>query len=286
MKAITLRLRSEYLLKPLVVVLIGSVLLYILFPFYWMFKSSFQSDVEIVAAPPLWLPSSLTLRAYRSALTVIPLARYLSNSMINSIATAFLATCVSTSAAYALARFEFRGRFVILWVLLFSQLVPAITRVVPVYFFLKSLNMINTYQGLIISYISWSIPFAVLMLRGYFQAAYPVELEEAARIDGCTRFGVFWRIVLPITIPGIIAVATYAFILAWNDFLWASIITYKGSMKTLQVGLRDFIGEFGNVYGMNAFMAGCVVTTIPTVALFRTVEKYMVQGITAGAIKG
>jgi multiple sugar transport system permease protein len=279
-------LDNDNVRRVFIAMIIAFALVYTLFPFYWMFKSSFQTGFEIVAAPPLWLPSEVTLDAYRRALNVVPLARYFLNSMITSLSTALLATLFSTSAAYVLARFEFRGKYIILWLLLFSQLVPAVTRVVPVYFLIRSLNMLNTYHGLVIAYITWAIPFAVLMLRGYFSRAYPVELEEAALIDGCDRFGVFWRIVIPITIPGVIAVSTYSFILAWNDFLWASIITYRGAMKTLQVGLRDFIGEFGNVFEINAFMAACVLTTLPVVILFRMVEKNMVQGITAGALKG
>lgn len=282
----TRRLIGTWLLRVLTFVVVALILIFVLFPFYWMLKSSFQTNTEIVAVPPLWLPTTLGFGAYRAVLNVIPLARYFSNSLVVSLVTSLLATAVSASAAYVLARFSFRGRLLILSVLLFSQLVPPITRVVPVYFFLRTLDLINTYTGLIIAYTTWSIPFAVLMLLGYFRHAYPIELEDAGLIDGCDRFGVFWRIVLPIAIPGIIAVSTYAFILGWNDFLWASIITTKGTMKTLQVGLRDFIGEFGNVAGMNAFMAACVITTLPTVLLFRVVERYMVQGMTAGALKG
>jgi multiple sugar transport system permease protein len=277
---------SPWLFKILAVLVIATILIYILFPFYWMLKSSFQTNTEIVAVPPIWTPTSFSFAAYATVLNVIPLARYFFNSLIISLITAALAASVSSSAAYVLSRFNFPGRMIILFALLFSQLVPPITRVVPVYFLLRSLDLINTYQGLILAYITWSVPFAVLMLLGYFRNAYPLELEDAALIDGCDRFSVFWRIVLPIAIPGIIAVTTYAFILGWNDFLWASIITTRGSMKTLQVGLRDFIGEFGNVVGMNAFMAACVITTLPTVLLFRVVEKYMVQGITSGAMKG
>lgn len=280
------KITEQWITRIFIALAVIFVGLYILFPFYWMIKSSFQTNTEIVSVPPRWVPDSLSLEAYRSALSVIPLARYATNSIIISVVTALLATAVSTSAAYVLARYAFRGRYIILMTLLFSQLVPPITRVVPVYFLLRNLDLINTHQGLILAYITWSVPYSVLMLLGYFRHAYPIELEDAAQIDGCDRFGVFWRIVIPIAIPGIIAVATYSFILGWNDFLWASIITTRGSMKTLQVGLRDFIGEFGSVVGINVFMAACIIATLPTVILFRVVEKYMVQGITAGALKG
>jgi len=284
--SLTVQKGTTILLRVVAFMVIIAIFIFVLFPFYWMLKSSFQRAAEILAAPPRWFPSSLSLEPYRTALTVVPLMRYFVNSLINALSTAVIATLVATSAAYVLARYRFRGRALILWILLFSQLIPIITRVIPIYFLLQSLGLIGTYQGLITAYVSFAMPFTILMLRGYFEAAYPPELEDAALIDGCTLFGVFWRIVLPLAIPGVIAVATYSFILAWNDFLWASIITYKGSMRTLQVGLRDFIGEFGNLGSINAFMAACVVATIPTVILFRFVEKYMVQGITAGAVKG
>ena len=124
------------------------------------------------------------------------------------------------------------------------------------------------------------------MLSGYFRSSYPMELEEAALIDGCNWFSAFVRIVLPISMPGIVAIATFSFLGAWNDFLWASLLLYQGDMKTIQVGIRDFVGELGAVNRANAFMAACVLTTVPAVVLFRFAQKGMVQGITAGAIKG
>ena len=146
--------------------------------------------------------------------------------------------------------------------------------------------MINKYQGIIVAYVSFSLPYAVMMLSGYFRGSYPMELEEAALIDGCTWFTAFLRIVLPISMPGIVAIATFSFLGAWNDFLWASLLLYQGDMKTIQVGIRDFIGELGQVNRANAFMAACVLTTVPAVILFRFAQKGMVQGITSGAIKG
>jgi multiple sugar transport system permease protein len=262
------------------------IVIFVLLPFYWMLKSSFQTNSEIIAVPPVWIPRDFTLEGYQRALTMIPFVRYLTNSLVIATATTVVSALLASSAAYVLARYAFPGATVILAIFLFTQLIPAITRIFPVYFLIKNLDLINTYPGAIIAYVSFSLPYAVLMLSGYFRNSYPVELEDAALIDGCTLFSVFWRIVLPISLPGIVAIATFTFLGAWNDFLWASLLLYQGQMKTLQVGLRDFIAELGSVQRANAFMAACVMATIPALILFSIGQKNMVQGISAGAVKG
>jgi multiple sugar transport system permease protein len=268
------------------VIIVASLLTFLLLPFYWMLKSSFQTNIDLMAIPPIWFPTRATLQGYGQAISLIPFARYITNSIFISLLTAVIATFLGSSAAYVLARHKFPGATFILSLFLLTQLIPAITRIFPIYFFIKRLGLINKYPGIIIAYVSFSLPYAVMMLQGYFRSSYPLELEEAALIDGCTWFTAFLRVVLPISIPGIVAIATFAFLGAWNDFLWASLLLYQGNMKTIQVGLRDFIGELGTVHRANAFMAACVMTTVPAVILFRFAQKGMVQGITAGAIKG
>lgn len=269
-----------------IVLLALSIATFILFPFYWMLKSSFQTNREILAVPPIWIPSSLNLEGYQRALTMIPFMRYLFNSLLVAGVTMVVSAILASMAGYVLARYSFPGATIILAAILFSQLIPAITRVFPVYFLIKDLGLINTYIGAIVAYVSFSLPYAILMLQGYFRTSYPIELEDAALIDGCTWFTVFLRIVLPISIPGIVAIATFTFLGAWNDFLWSSLLLYQGQMKTLQVGLRDFIGEFGGLQRANAFMAACVMATIPALVLFRLAQQSMVQGISTGAVKG
>jgi len=259
---------------------------FILLPFYWMLKSSFQTNREILAVPPIWIPSSLNWEGYQRALTMIPFMRYLANSLLVAGVTMVVSAILASMAGYVLARYAFPGATIILAAILFSQLIPAITRVFPVYFLIKDLGLINTYAGAIVAYVSFSLPYAILMLQGYFRTSYPIELEDAALIDGCTWFTVFLRIVLPISIPGIVAIATFTFLGAWNDFLWSSLLLYQGQMKTLQVGLRDFIGEFGGLQRANAFMAACVMATIPALMLFRLAQQSMVRGISTGAVKG
>lgn len=258
---------------------------FVLLPFFWTLKSSFQTDLEIMAIPPRWIPDSISFKFYQEALRLAPIPRYMVNSLFVSFMTTTICTFFASMAGYVLARYNFPGATLILAFFLFTQLVPGITRIFPVYFVLRDLKLINTYQGLIIAYVSFSLPYAVLMLQGFFRASYPLELEEAALIDGCNWFTAFTRIILPISIPGIVAIATYSFLGAWNDFLWASMILNKGDMKTIQVGLRDYIGEMG-LQQVNAFMAACVMTAIPAIILFRFAQRNIVTGLTAGAVKG
>jgi multiple sugar transport system permease protein len=212
--------------------------------------------------------------------------RYAFNSTLIATATTLLTLAVGAPAAYVLSRYQFPGATLILLLVLFTQLIPDITRVFPVYFLIQDLNLINTYPGLIIAQAGFSVPFAVMILQAYFRSSYPRDLEEAALTDGDTWFSAFLHIVLPISIPGLIAIGTFVFLNSWNDFLWPSILLNTGEMKTLQVGIRDFVGEMGSLRRINAFMAACLLTTIPVLILFRLVQRQMVGGLSSGALKG
>jgi len=267
-------------------ILILIVLVYFAFPFYWMLKSAFQTNTEIMAIPTQWVPSSLSFQSFERALALIPFGRYITNSLFVSVSTTLVAITIASMAAYVLARFRFPGATVILVIILFSQLIPGITRVFPIYFLIQDLGLLNNYLGLILAYIGFSVPYAVLMLRGYFKTSCPEELEEAALIDGCNYFTAFVRVVLPVSRPGIAAIAIFTFLGAWNDFLWASLLLNRGQMKTIQVGLGDFVGEMSGIQSMNAFMAACLMATIPAILLFALAQHNIVGGISAGAIKG
>ncbi len=274
------------LTKFVSVVVLGLMLVYLLMPVFWMIKSSFQTNLEVQSIPPIWLPSTWSLDAYFDAGLLIPLWRYIFNSLVVSVITAVITTAIAASTAYVLARYRFPGALVILSMILATQLIPPITRVFPVYFLVQDMQLLNTYAGLIFAYVGFALPFAVLLLRGYFQTSSPPELEEAAMIDGCTHFSAFWRVILPISLPGLAAVTIFSFLIAWNDFLWASLLLSSGSMKTIQVGIGDFASQGGGVQYINAFMAACVVATIPALVMFFFVQRWLVSGLTAGAVKG
>jgi multiple sugar transport system permease protein len=262
------------------------VIIFTLFPFYWMLKSSFQTPADILSLPPIWFPTHATLDGYIRAVTLYPIPRYLLNSLFVSTVTAILATAIASSAAYVIARYKFPGATFFLGVLIFTQLIPGITRIFPIYFLIQGMGLINSYLGLIIAYLGFSVPFSALMLQGYFRSSCPPELEEAALIDGCNYFTAFTKVMLPVSMPGIVAVSIFTFLGAWNDFLWASMLLNQGQMKTLQVGLRDFLSESGNLQRINSFMAACVIATIPALILYRFLQGGMVNGISAGSIKG
>jgi multiple sugar transport system permease protein len=277
--------RGDLVTRILIVLITGALLVYILMPIYWMLKSSFQTNPEIRALPPIWVPGEWTIQPYINANRLIPMWRFVMNSLFVSTTAAVIATVIACSAAYVLARFRFPGANFILALILLTNLIPAITRVFPIYFFIQDLGLLNSYVGLIFAYVGFSLPFAVLMLRGYFESAAPPELEEAALVDGCSHFSSFWRIILPVSLPGIAAVAIFTFLNAWNDFLWASLLLNQGDMKTIQVGIGDFAQEGGGVQYVNAFMAACVVATIPALIVFIFVQRWLVGGLTAGSVK-
>lgn len=276
---------SDLLTRFAIFVVSAAVLIYVLLPVFWMLKSSFQTTSEIRAMPPVWLPGAPSFDPYVTANKLIPVWRYLANSLFVSVTAAVISTAIAATAAYVLARFRFPGATLILALILLTNLIPQITRVFPIYFFIQDLKLINTYAGLILAYVSFSVPFAVLLLRGYFETSAPPELEEAAMIDGCSHFSAFWRVIIPVSLPGIAAVAIFTFLNAWNDFLWASLLLSDGALKTIQVGIGDFASEGGGVQYMNAFMAACVITTIPALILFVLMQRWLVGGLTAGSVK-
>ncbi|GGL81128.1 carbohydrate ABC transporter permease [Wenxinia marina] len=283
--AVSAHRHIDLLTRIVILMVLALLLVFILLPLFWMLKSSFQTNFEVQAIPPVWLPENPSVEPYDLAGQLIPLWRYIANSLYVSTAAAVIAAALSAMAAYVLARFRFPGATLILALILLTQLIPSVTRIFPVYFLIQDMGLLNTFSGMIFAYVGFSIPFAVLLLRGYFQTSCPPELEEAAMMDGCTYFGAFWRVILPVSLPGIAAVTVFTFLNAWNDFLWASLLLSSGEMKTIQVGIGEFATESGVSNYQNAFMAACVISTLPALILFFFVQRWLVGGLTAGAVK-
>ncbi|AKO99115.1 Maltose/maltodextrin ABC transporter, permease protein MalG (plasmid) [Marinovum algicola DG 898] len=277
--------RVDTITKLTVIAATVIALIYILLPIFWMLKSSFQTAAEIKQLPPKWVPDHIRLDSYQDINLLIPIWRYIFNSIYVSAAAALLATLIGTSAAYVLSRFRFPGMTLILVTILVTQLIPPITRVFPLYALIQDAGLLNTYTGLILSYAGFSLPFSILLLKGYFESSCPPEIEEAALVDGCSYISTFLRIILPISLPGLAAVTIFTFLNAWNDFLWASLLLNSSEMKTIQVGIGDLTAEGGGTRYVSMFMAACVLATVPALIMFIFVQRWLVSGLTSGSVK-
>jgi len=277
----------KVLVVKVILIILGLLyILYVGFPFYWLFLTSVKPKSELFILPIKWWPSKIEWYNYISVWKSFPLSRYFLNSIFVTTITVVLAVFISSSAGYVLSRIKFSGSNTIITLLLITQMLPGIVTLVPFYFWMLNLGLINTYWGLILAYSTWSIPFCTLMLRGYFKNACPQELEEAALIDGCNRFSAYYRIVLPLSVPGLVAAGAFSFMLAWKEFMWASIMISSGALKTLPVGLYDMIGEGGNINFLTEFMTASILTCIPVLVIFFVFQSYIVSGLTQGAVKG
>jgi multiple sugar transport system permease protein len=265
--------------------LLGSALLVFvcLFPFLWMGLSSIKQLNELYTIPPQWWPDHPTLANYYKVLFESRIPRYFLNSIVISVGSTGLALILAVFAANGFARFRFRGQSFWQACILVGQLLPTAAIIVPLFITLKVLGLVNTYWGLILVYMIITLPLSVWMLTSYFKAI-PLELEEAAIIDGASRVGILFRITLPLSLPGIVAVLVYAFITTWNEFIFALCFATDSSVKTLPVGLAEFSTEFNTDWG--AVMAASMVMTVPIALLFLVFQKHFVGGLTAGATKG
>ncbi|PYO18666.1 MAG: carbohydrate ABC transporter permease [Candidatus Rokuibacteriota bacterium] len=255
----------------------------VLFPFYWMTITSFKSEDQMRSLLSMFWPRPIVIENYGQLLSKTDFVAWYGNSATVAICSTLLATAVGTIGAYALARLRFLGRGFLASATLITYLVPPSILFIPLYAQMRNLGLANSLAGLIAAYPSFTVPFVTWLLMGYFESI-PEELEEAAMIDGATRFGAFARVVLPLAAPGVLAAALYAFTQAWNEFLYALVFITDGRLRTLPVGLASFIT--GDVYGWGYLMAGAVLTTLPVMAAYIYLQKYMVEGLTAGGVKG
>jgi len=269
-------------------VLWGGLILLTLFalgPFVWVFLSSFKTRAELYATPLVYLPRSLDVANYVDAWTskLTPFSRFFANSLWVSSVTMVATTVISILAGYALARFRFVGRDVFLLVFLATQMFPAVLLIAPLLSQWYALGLIDTYQALIYSNFSFTVPFTVWMLVGYFESI-PRELEESAMIDGCGRFRALVRVILPLAAPGIAATAIFAFVSSWSELLFAITFTSETEMRTLSAGLLYMVGQYEIQWGQ--LSAGVIISTVPVAVLFTFLQRHLIRGLTAGALKG
>src|SRR5688572_14939124 len=254
-----------------------------LFPFLWMGLSSIKTLRELYTVPPIWFPETPSLDNYRTVLFNSNIPRYFLNSVIISLGSTAIAIGLAIFASYGFARFNFRGKSGYQAFVLVGQLLPTAAIIVPLFITLRYLGLVNTYLGLILVYTILTLPLSVWMLTSYFRAI-PIELEEAAIIDGASRLGILFRITLPLSLPGVVAIVVYAFVTTWNEFIFALCFATDSRVKTLPIGIAEFSTEFNTDWG--AVMAASVVMTLPIAFLFLAMQRLFIGGMTAGAVKG
>ncbi len=258
------------------------LMLLVIAPFYWIFSSSIKAPQEIIAQTPTLLPQSFTLEHYDKLLGGSEFPTYLRNSVIIAIGTMLITVILSTLAAYGLYRLRFPGRKLLFRVILITYAFPGVLLLIPLYGMMTSLGLIDSLWALIIVDVTLAAPFAVWMLQAFFRTI-PQELEEAAALDGATRLGIIVRILLPLAAPGVGAIAIFAFITSWTEYMFASVLIISDANRTLPVGLAGIIGQYQIDWGL--LLAGATVTTLPVLILFSFVGRSFIEGLTAGAVK-
>ncbi len=262
------------------ILLIMTFLIFV--PIFWMISTSLKTEAVMFDTPIELIPSEPTLESYKNLWSAYPFLTYLRNSVLVVSAATFFSVSISTIAGYGISRFKFRGRSFYMSFLLATQLFPSIMLLIPYYKTFKTLNLLDSLYGLVIVYISFTIPFCTWMMRGYFNGISR-DLDQAASIDGANRIRVFRSVILPLAWPGIAATAIYAFIAGWNEYLFALVFINTTEKKTVSLGIGQLIGEYRVLW--NEMMAAAFFALVPMVIIFIFFNRYLVDGLAAGAVK-
>jgi len=263
-------------------VILGLVLLYTITPFLWMIFTSLKTDQEAVAIPPTLWPQEPTIEAYIQILIWGNFPIWFLNSTIISLGTALFSTMIGSFAGYGFSRFGFRGRATLIGIILASQMLPGVLLVGPYFKMLSTVGLYNTYPGLILAFTAITLPFSTWMLKGFIDSV-PEELDDAAKIDGCTPLGAYLKVILPLIAPGMVATVIFAFLLAWGDLLWVLVLTSGEKMTTVTLGLTRLVTQFRIIWPQ--LMAGSMIGALPPLILYLLLQNYLVEGMTAGAVK-
>jgi multiple sugar transport system permease protein len=253
------------------------------FPILWMVASSFKSNLEIFAYPPSLITESFSFNAYKVVLTNPEKVRFFLNSYLVSILVTLLTLVVGMLAGYSFSRYQFRFKKSLNVIIIAVQAVPPITLLIPYFSLIVTLKLHNTYAALVLTYMVFTLSYAIIMMTGYFNTL-PKELDEAVMIDGGSRLVALWRVLLPISLPGIVATGIYTFMLAWNEFLFALTLTKTTEMRTVPVGIQLLMGQHS--YEWNEMMAMSVLGCLPVLILYLFFQRYFMAGMTAGSVKG
>ena len=283
----------QHPLIPKLVRIMRSFVLYVLmilavlwavFPLFWVLISSVRPDIETFAFEQTFFPRNPTLDNYVNLFKITPFGLWMKNSAILSIATTLVVVVLSSMTAYAMSRFRYKPFKILGQLTLLAYMMPAIILVVPIFFVLFKLNLTNSQFGLFLVYVGTRLSVGVWMLRSYFQGI-PIELEEAAMVEGATRFQAFWKVILPQAFPGMLSTAIFTFSVTWQEFLFASILIFNSRSQTISAGVATFISEDW-IYSWGTLMAAGVMISLPLVLLYAFMQRYLIAGWGGGAVKG
>ena len=263
---------------------IAVILIVLLFPVYWMINCSLQHTTVIMTVPPTFFPSDPTLENFAKIFSNASYLRYFKNSFIVAFGTIAVVLIVSIPASFALSRYSFPGKHTIMSAISSVQMFPTVVILITLYGFYNKWGLLDTYRGLILADTTFALPLAITLLKSFYDTISK-SIDEAARIDGANRLQIMMSILLPLIVPGLVAVGIYTFLSSWDDYLMSLTIMKSNEMRTLPVGIaQSFLGEYSNDYG--GLMAFAVAGSLPIVILFVFFQKYLVSGMTAGAVKG
>ena len=266
-----------------IVLLTLALLLFLLFPFFVMISTMLKPSTEIYVRPPYWIPRAIAFDNFVKVWTEYHLLSYFRNSIIIGLGTTFLNVVITLPAAYALARFKFYARSVILYSLLAMQMFSPVIIIISMFRIFVRFNLLDKYSGLILANTVITLSFTTWLMFGYF-ASIPKEIEDAARIDGCSRMGTLMRIMIPVAAPGLVTAMIYTFIAAWNDFLFALSFINAQSKMPLTLGIYQFVGRWSTQWEM--LNVAAFLALIPVLVLFFLIEKQLIAGLASGAVKG
>jgi len=265
----------------IIALLLGAI--YAGFPVLWMLASSFKSNPEIFAYPPRLITQSFSASAYMVVLTNPEKVRFFFNSYLVSLLVMLFTLLVGTLAGYSFSRYEFSFKKPLNMIIIGVQAVPPITLLIPYFSLIVTLKLYNTYAALVLTYMVFTLPYAIIMMTGYFNTL-PKELDEAVMMDGGSRLMALWRVLVPIALPGMVATGIYTFMQAWNEFLFALTLTKTIDMRTVPVGIQMLMGQHS--YEWNEMMAMSVLGCLPVLLLYLFFQRYFIAGMTAGSVKG
>ena len=254
-----------------------------LFPIAWMLSTSLKSEAEALSLPVRWIPKEFTLQAYVEMWTLKPFATYFWNSTVVSGVTALFSTVLGALAGYGFSRFQFHGRTSLLAFFLATQMISGALVIGPYFRILAAVELYNSLTGLVIAYVTICLPFAAWMSKGYFDSI-PRELDEAGLVDGASRLQIFLRIICPIAVPGTVSTLLFAFLLAWQDLLWAICLISIDEKRTVTLGVAFTVGEFIIKWPM--LTAASLIGSLPTIILYLFLQRFYVEGLARGAVKG